>query len=400
METDTIAALYKTLENLSCVHHPERIGPSDIVLWTGAGLSKEWNASFPSGKNVFTMPDGGDSNVRFYLKTLNGYTNSHSDYEEIKMAMYKLQVQRDFPELQNKYVDRQLSFMLEQEIIRNVYSKMSPYLWDSKYTPNRQRIVSFFEYLSKQLDYNGGKVNGYRLNFLSTNYDFCIENALKISSFEDDDEEKLFLYRGFTPASYNGICDPILQTSSDPHISLIKLNGGFDIIRSNGQYCIETRQDFLDSYYADLIKQKSIILPSLQQDYRDEYFRMIFPKAVEILRRAKVLIFIGTSLPDEDYLFKHLLSHYFDNETDIYIKMIVYVGFEKKKKEQDRIKQRVLKVFPQLSRNPERLFFWFDGFVNFIEEYRKYHIKNKHPRESLQDYWRWDDDTKEIQEQP
>lgn len=397
METDTIAALYDTLQDLSYIYHPDRIGYKDVVLWTGAGFSMEWDTGLPSGNTIFDIPEFGDSNIRYYLKTINGFSETYSDYDNIKMAMYKLQVQRDFPELQNTYVDKQLSLMLQQEVIRNVYKKISPHLWNTTKSLRKQKISGFMEYLASQLTYNGGKVTGYRLNILSTNYDFCIENAFKDVVLQDDDE-KLYLYRGFTPASYNGICDPVIQTSSDPHNTLIKLNGGFEIIRNGEQYCIETRNSFLDDYYADLTKKKCIILPSLQQDYRDEYFRMIFPKAVEILRRAKVLIFIGTSLPDEDYLFKHLLSHYFDEETDIYTKMIVYIGYAKKKKEQDRIKERVLKVFPQLSRNKERLFFWFDGLVKFIEEYRTYHIKTKHPRESLQDYWRWDDDTKEIQE--
>lgn len=71
---------------------------------------------------------------------------------------------------------------------------------------------------------------------------------------------------------------------------LIKLNGGFEILRDGDGY----RFEYGYRERAEIREHPPVImLPSREQDYGDPYFAAIFPKAVRLMRETRVLVIVG-----------------------------------------------------------------------------------------------------------
>jgi hypothetical protein len=389
MSSKTVTAFIDCIDELSYTRKKDySIGIQDIVVWTGAGFSKSWNDQFPSGVDLFAFGTlesiSSDSfpNIKQYVQSVVGWPQKKEiDFSFIKMISYRLSLQRAYPELQNRYMDRQLAEKIQNELSLWLFQKMRPLLEDKIDTCAKGNIHRFLDYLSKQsTDTNEGGT-GFRLNFISTNYDFCIESALGLAPYE----KEIFLYRGFSPVQYNGCSFNNVQIEDNPHNSLLKLNGGLEIIEKNGKYSVEYCLETLASYYADIHKNKILILPNNEQDYSSQYFRMIFPKAVELLRKARLLLFIGTSLPEEDVLFKHLLSHFAEQKAD-YFKKYVFLISKTSTSETQKLRQKIIAIFPQYAHILDHLFLYSNGVNSFIDEFA---IQNavKYPRESIWNEW-------------
>jgi len=393
MCSSTVEAFIECIDDLSYIRKGEEeysIGIQDIVIWTGAGFSKAWDKNFPLNEKLFflgtleSIESAKYPNLRQYISSVLGWSlKKEIDFDFIKMLNYRLSVQQAYPELQNRYMDQQLAEKIQNELSLWVFQKIQLLLEGKTDTREKGNIHRFFNYLSHQstTSYKGGA--GFRLNFISTNYDFCIENALGLGK----EDEEYFLYRGFSPVRNNGHSINNLQIEDDPHISLLKLNGGLEIIEDGGKYSIDYCLETLASYYSDIHRKKSLILPNHEQDYSSPYYRMIFPKAVELLRKAKFLLFLGTSLPDEDVLFKHLLSHFAEQEADYYKKYVFCISKEPKK-ETEIIKERILATFPQYEKIVDHVFMYSKGLDSFIDDFVKINTE-MHPLESNWKGW-WD----------
>jgi len=361
------------------------VGPRrehSIVVWAGSGFSKAWDQNFPLGKDVFNFSVPIQSLLKQYLSSLYGKDVDSISYDEGKSIVYRQRIEKEFPFLESKYRDSQYASLLENEIKEAVYKKFLPFLASGIDSPEKFKIHSFMDYLSAHTSHSGTGGYGLRLDILSTNYDFNLETAL------DFKEEDYLIYRGFTPITTDGHQNHIFHRDDSPLVSLIKLNGSFEILESLKGFFVETRSEFLESLYADYSVEKSIILPSAAQDYRSKYFRTIFPKAIEILKRAKILLFIGTSLPDEDVLFTQILSHFAEQTVDYHQKKIVFVTLCTKS-ESVKIMRRILSIFPQYAQIKGRVHIYNKGLIQFIEDFRSEYIYQKSPLEGLPDCWNW-----------
>jgi hypothetical protein len=248
------------------------------------------------------------------------------------------------------------------------------------FTKDQAKIYSLLKYLSTQGTYTSQGGSGLRLELLSTNYDFNLEYALDLR------EESHLIYRGFTPICIDGVKDYTFHSANSPMISLLKLNGGFEIMESENGFVVETRIDELSKKYKDYALGKSIILPSAQQNYQSEYFQMIFPKAIDVLKRSDLLVFVGTSLPEEDVLFTQMLSHFAEQTADYHKKQILLIT----KCEEAEIAgyvQKILNIFPQYEHIRGHIQVYTRGLLQFIEDLRAEYIEKKHPLEGLPDYW-------------
>ena len=234
-----------------------------------------------------------------------------------------------------------------------------------KQTKTQEKISRFIDYVSDQDTGAGSAESGLRANFITTNYDFTLEEIFDKYLGYDDCQE-LYYYRGFTPYS---ICERNNDVSHNDSLirHFYKLNGGFEFIYKNNQLCLEYRKDELEKYYYDYSKQKEIILPNYYQDYNQYYFKLIFPKCVELLRSGKILVLIGTALPEEDYLLRQLLSNFAEQPADFKRKYIFYIGY--KVKEQDII-NNLFKIFPGFASSfyEENILIYTKGLISFIDE--------------------------------
>lgn len=359
---------------------PEPIGFKSLALWVGAGFSKSWNSDFPLGKQVFDFPIDSHSLLRQYLTSLYGTAKDSISYDEGSQIIYRMFIEREFPFLSNRYLDQQYATLLENETKQHVFEKFKDYLTPGDFTKDQAKIHTLLKYLSTQGTHTAQGGSGLRLELLSTNYDFNLEYALDLR------EESHLIYRGFTPICIDGVKDYTFHSADSPMISLLKLNGGFEIMESENGFVVETRIDELSKKYKDYALGKSIILPSAQQNYQSEYFQMIFPKAIDVLKRSYLLVFVGTSLPEEDVLFTQMMSHFAEQTADYHQKQIVFIT-NCSKVESVKFMRKVLAIFPQYERIKGHIHIYTKGLISFIEELRAEYIENKLPLEGLPDYW-------------
>ena len=94
---------------------------------------------------------------------------------------------------------------------------------------------------------------------------------------------------------------------------------------------------------------------------------MIFPKCVELLRSGKILVLIGTALPEEDYLLRQLLSNFAEQPADFKRKYIFYIGYKVKEQE---IINNLFKIFPGFASSfyEENILIYTKGLISFIDE--------------------------------
>jgi hypothetical protein len=84
------------------------------------------------------------------------------------------------------------------------------------------------------------------------------------------------------------------------------------------------------------------MLPSREQDYADDYFRALFPKAVRLLHESKVLVIVGYSLPEDDALLRFIIRQFCEDEADAPLKYVFYVDLMSEVDQLTRLKT----VFP------------------------------------------------------
>ena len=183
---------------------------------------------------------------------------------------------------------------------------------------------------------------------------------------ESDEPYFLYTYRGITPTMISGINSPSIIHSHDMVCSLIKINGGLEILpNQDGTYNLDYRERDIQEISES---PPVIMMPSREQDYHDDYFSSIFPKAVRLLHESKVLVIVGYSFPEDDALLRFLLRQFAEDYRDVKDKYIFYVDHMETEKQIERLS----KCFPHLTKKKQENMYPFSGdFVDWAKKVRK-----------------------------
>lgn len=355
-------------------------GLSNVAFFVGSGFSKAWDRRSPGSSELFTI-DVAKLDVARRLPRLMAYLESHG-YEAaplitpamLKDLIYQLNMQLKYPEIRSRYVDDQNLQLVHNEIkalIQLNFERALPLdYWDEDLgklpLPDRpsmgqRAILDFFRLMDSLEDCSARWPKGVRHHFITTNYDFIIETILD-GILPPQQSYHRHSYRGFTPVSVSGRTDiPGVQRHWLVD-QLLKINGGFEILRDEvGKYSLEYRQRDLDGVAAHA---PIIMPPSREQNYDDPYFRALFTKAVRLLQESQILVIVGYSFTVEDSLLRFLLRQFAETAADARNKVIFYVGRTKGKSQKDKITA----VFPWFQQSgPERIFTYSGGFTNWAK---------------------------------
>ena len=327
----------------------------NLVFWTGAGFSKSWDERAPVGEQLFTLPK--ETLVDAWgIGALGAIAGADQVFSGISPAVlreivYALDVQSRFPDVRGRYLDGpgigRLRAILRQALARRfeeifpqpLFSENDEGVWKfglDAPSEAQQQIATFFRKLLEQADGSSSFAEGLRTNFISTNYDFVIETILD-NIVAPDDSHLLYTYRGITPSEVIGV--PLEPQYHDNWLAqtLIKINGGFELVAERGGYALDYTEARRD-------KTPNIILPSREQIYSDPYFDEIFPKAVRLLREARALAIVGYSLPEDDALLRFILRQFAESGEDGVGKVVFYIDMAPS----DAMRERVEKLFPFL----------------------------------------------------
>ena len=120
--------------------------------------------------------------------------------------------------------------------------KLTKFSAGAPFAADKRAIRKLFALMFQIIDGANGVTEGTRFNFITTNYDNLIE-AVFDSTLAEGDSFGRYLYRGVTPVRFVGDEDPEFAYSHDWLVfNLLKLNGGFEVLRSDHGYVFDYRQ--------------------------------------------------------------------------------------------------------------------------------------------------------------
>ena len=293
--------------------------------------------------------------------------------DQLRQIIYQMDMYERYSDVRSRYVDDQNLRIFRGALCAAIVDRYEQ-LADLNYfdaenakfamkdpTPQQRDIVQFFRHLLNRQDGSQPLVEGIRTQFITTNYDYVIETILD-NVIGDDDSLFLYTYRGFTPEEIvnQANMSPVHEHWLAQH--LLKINGGFEILRRGTGYVLDYSKRSADQIMRD---PPVLMLASREQDYSDPYFRAIFPKAVRLLRDTKVLVLVGYSLPEDDALIRFIVRQFAEEAEDSRDKTIFYIG-----PGTDEQKRNILgKVFPSMTSTAvPALFTYNDGFDAFVAE--------------------------------
>ena len=317
--------------------YPMRSELTNFTFWAGAGFSKSWDPRVPLGKELFQLGTHVIEMVADTAALSRMFGLAFGEvisYARLRQIVYQLDMYDRYPEIRPRYVDEQnikvLRSALRSSVVERYQTIAELNYFDVELgkfpcrepTVAQTNILRFFRYLFDQIDGSDEQAEGIRTQFVTTNYDFVIETILD-NVLGPEDSLFLYTYRGFTPERMvgNRNLNPVHQHHLVWH--LLKINGGFEILPSAEGYRLEYRRRSEEEV---LDRPPVLMLPSREQDYRDRYFREVFPKAVRLLRETKVLVLVGYSLPEDDALIRFILRQFAEESEDGFRKAIYYVG--------------------------------------------------------------------------
>lgn len=352
---------------------PEDRDLVNVTFWAGAGFSKAWDPNCPTGSELFSFDDhdldavvdAQVANRLFGVKAFEG-----ADADDLRQLVYQLDMFERYPDIRSRYFDEQ-NVRLIRARLRAAVARRFDRLAGLNYfdetalkfpvdspSPAQRSILKFFNHIQRQRDGSQEFQEGVRPQFITTNYDYVIETILDQSSGPDD---SLFLYnyRGFTPKIVVGAPPPTVMFSNWLTSHLIKINGGFEILRRGDDYEL----DYSARSQAEVAADPPVLmLPSREQDYSDPYFRTIFPKAVRLMRDTGILVLVGYSLPPDDALIRFILRQFAEEAEDGRHKVIFYI-------DHDPQTERLKEIFPALSDTGAPLIVPYrGGFHDFADE--------------------------------
>ena len=355
----------------------ENAGLVNIAFFVGAGFSKTWESTSPTGNELFTFPkefleEMADNIEIDELLALPGYPSiDDAAPPAFKELLYNLSMQLKYPGIRTRYMD-EMSIQLVIDEIKAVVHRRFETMSSLNYydealgrfplpykpTANQSKILKFFQWMSSHQSQQNRAVRGVHTQFLSTNYDYVIETIL------DNVGERGALrntYRGITPAQINGKRNNNVVQDRWSVNSLIKINGGFEIVPSDTGYDIDYRKRSFEQVRADA---PEIMMPSKEQNYMNPYFTSIFPKAVRLLQESDVLVIVGYSLSEEDALLRFLIRQFAEDLRDVHGKSIFYIDYTS----QDLLEERLQGCFRYMNRmDVNNIFTYSGGFVEWID---------------------------------
>ena len=279
--------------------------------------------------------------------------------EQLRQIVYQIDMYERYPDVRSRYMDEQnlriFRGALRAAVVDRYDKITSLNYFDeriSKFplispTTQQQHILAFFRHLHSRIDGSQGPAEGIRTQFVTTNYDYVIETILD-NLIAPDDSLFLYTYRGFTPSRV--VNQPNMAPVHEHWLvqHLLKINGGFEILREGENYVLDYSQRSPARVTAD---PPILMLASREQDYSDPYFKTVFPKVVRLMRDTTVLVIVGYSLPPDDALIRFFLRQFAEEPEDGRGRVIFYIG-----PGTDKEKRTVLEnVFPSmaLERAPE-----------------------------------------------
>ena len=298
----------------------------NLTFWVGAGFSKAWNAKYPTNEELFRIgrreadriADPGALSRTFGVDTSEGL-----DLERVRSLVYQLDMQARYPDVRSRYSDEQNIRAVRSALAAALVGRFVEITGTQPFdreagkfriedpTPEQQEILKFFSDLERRDDGSQRVVEGLRTHFISTNYDNVIETILD-NIIGEDDSTFIYGYRGVSPVEIAGMRPAKIMHDHWFVRQLIKINGGFEVLRQGDGFVFNYENRMPEEIAAI---PPVVMLPSREQDYRDSYFRAVFPKAVRLLRETTVLVIVGYSLPDDDALM-HLIIRQFAEEPE------------------------------------------------------------------------------------
>lgn len=328
---------------------------TNFTIWAGAGFSKSWNPNAPDGTALFTLDVGSIDRVATVGALYRMFGLDYMEEiepDQLRQIIYQLEMYEKYPDVRPRYVDdhniRMFKAALISSIVQRYCSLTELNYFDTEtnkflltsFSSAQKHMIGFFRYLIEQIDGSQPLVEGIRTHFVTTNYDYVIETILD-NVLGCDDSLFLYTYRGITPMQVAGQFNIMPVHAHWLTWHLLKMNGGFEILRKDDMFMLDYSERSAEEI---LVDPPVLMLPSREQDYRDTYFRAIFPKAVRLLRETQVLILVGYSLPDDDALIRFILRQFAEEGEDGKEKVLFYVGRSFKKEREEAIE----KIFPSL----------------------------------------------------
>ena len=334
---------------------PEPRRLTNFTIWAGAGFSKSWNPSIPDGAELFTLDVDSINKVATVSALYRMFGLDYMEQiepDQLRQINYQLEMYEKYPDVRSRYVDDHNIPMFKAALVSSIVQRYRSLTELNYFDANSNKflltspsseqgyMVEFFRYLLDQIDGSQPLVEGIRTHFVTTNYDYVIETILD-NVLGDDDSLFLYTYRGITPTKIAGQFNIMPVHAHWLTWHLLKINGGFEILRKEDKYVFDysmrSAEEVLDN-------PPVLMLPSREQDYRDPYFRAIFPKAVRLLRETQVLVLVGYSLPEDDALIRFILRQFAEEGEDGREKVLFFVGRTFKKDRERAIEM----VFPSL----------------------------------------------------
>lgn len=227
-----------------------RVGLTNFTFFAGAGFSKSWDLKAPVGSELFKLSSDvisqvADAGALARMFGLNTFQNISPN--RLRQIVYQIEMYDRYPDVRSRYVDEQNLLMFRGALRAAVVDRYDKITNLNYFDPNlnkfpfsspteqQRQIISFFRHLHKQIDGSQGPAEGVRTQFVTTNYDYVIETILD-NVIAPDDTLFLYTYRGFTPTHIVG--EPNITPVHEHWLvqHLLKINGGFEILRHGGGY--------------------------------------------------------------------------------------------------------------------------------------------------------------------
>lgn len=349
---------------------------TNVTFFVGAGFSKSWDPNAPIGSELFTLETKviervANISALHRMFGLDVFKNISPD--QLRQMIYQMDMYERYPDVCSRYVDEQ-NLRIFRGALRAAVVDRYERLADLNYfdaekakftmrnpSPQQRDIIRFFRHLLHRQDGSQPLVEGLRTQFITTNYDYVIETILD-NVIGEDDSLFLYTYRGFTPEEVvNQVnMSPIHEHWLVQH--LLKINGGFEILRRGNGYVLDYSKRTPAQVMAD---PPVLMLASREQDYTDPYFRAVFPKAVRLLRDTMVLVLVGYSLPEDDALIRFIVRQFAEEAEDGRNKAIFYIAPIANEQKRDIL----YNVFPSMKSVGVPTLFTYNGsFDAFVSE--------------------------------
>ncbi len=349
---------FQASELLDSIGSKEKGSQKSISFFLGAGFSKSWNSSYPAGDELFSISKQQAEKLPYKFISLAkslGIEWLDSPEELKKQAAvfrdlkYQIDIYKKYPSLLPSFLDEFTIYEIEKEFSRFAREQIEVKVTKAELSlatsvtkdPIQNDIFQFFKLLK----------SAKSPTFITTNYDLVVDRLIKKAKISEHPIRGVLSKSMFDDDKWN---------PTDDRCYLLKINGGFEIFDNGKEFGFSA-----DYEKAKHIKEHTpkLIVPSREQNYSDAYFGSVFLKSCTKLRESDLLVFIGYSLPEEDYILRFLLSTFVDT-TKLEEKEIYVIDYGKEAAE--KIVTKLIVLFPQI--DPDKIQYFNGTFQDFCKE--------------------------------